>query len=95
MESCYALSGSPVPVIDSKGSAIAFAIMLSTELYGENKSRRVNYGKAQKLFDFICSNVKLPDVKTDGLGIAEALMKGIQESIGLQSREAHDIFATK
>lgn len=91
MESAFSLGcGCYTQTIDSKGAAIAFAIMLSTEIYGKNNSRRVNYQKAQKIFDFICKNVKLPDVKSDGLDMAEAMIKGIKEGFGLQSRGAPD-----
>lgn len=79
----YALGlGCGSTVIDSKGAAIAFAVMLSLEYPRGCKSQRVNYQKAQKLFDFICSNVNLPDVKAepmDGLSAQLGGLMGILE----------------
>ena len=66
-------------VIDSKGIAIAFAVMMSLEYPGGGRSPRVNYRKAQKLFDFICSNVNLPDVKKNELDFADSILKGISQ----------------
>ena len=53
----------------SKADAIKYAIEFTeiVELHGSN---RVNYEAAQELFDFICKNVNLPDVRpnpADGL----------------------------
>lgn len=53
----------------SKADAIKYAIEFTeiVELHGSN---RVNYDAAQELFDFICKNVNLPDVRpnpADGL----------------------------
>ena len=55
--------------LQSKADAIKYAIEFTeiVELHGPN---RVNYDAAQELFDFICKNVNLPDVRpnpTDGL----------------------------
>lgn len=55
--------------LQSKADAIKYAIEFTeiVELYGSNK---VNYDAAQELFDFICKNVELPDVRVnpaDGL----------------------------
>ncbi len=76
----YALGlGCGSTAIDSKGSAIAFAIMMSIEYPGLNKPPRVNYQKAQKLFDFICSNVNLPDVKKNELDFADSILKGVAQ----------------
>ena len=86
MDSVYSL-GCCSTVIDSKGSAIYFAIVMSS-LYSErNGARRVNYQKAQRLFDFICRNVKLPDVKPDGMEQAGAMIKEIIEGLKLQKTE--------
>lgn len=65
--------------IDSKGAAIAFAVMMSLEYPGGGKSPRVNYRKAQKLFDFICGNVNLPDLKKNELDFADSILKGISQ----------------
>lgn len=55
--------------LQSKADAIKYAIEFTeiVELHGSN---RVNYDAAQELFDFICKNVNLPNVKpnpADGL----------------------------
>ncbi|MBO7281047.1 MAG: hypothetical protein J6V00_07790 [Bacteroidaceae bacterium] len=55
--------------LQSKADAIKYAIEFTeiVELHGSN---RVNYDAAQELFDFICKNVNLPDVRpnpADGL----------------------------
>lgn len=55
--------------LQSKADAIKYAVEFTeiVELHGSN---RVNYDAAQELFDFICKNVNLPDVKpnpADGL----------------------------
>ena len=74
----YALGlGCCSTVIDSKGAAIAFAVMMSVEYPGGGKSPRVNYKKAQKLFNFISANVNLPDVKKNELDIADSILKGV------------------
>lgn len=74
--------------IDSKGSAIAFAVMMSLIYPGGGKSPRVNYRKAQKLFDFICSNVNLPDVKKSELDFADSILKGISQQLGVKKEVA-------
>jgi hypothetical protein len=50
--------------LQSKADAIKYAIEFTeiVELHGSNK---VNYDAAQELFDFICKNVELPDVRPD------------------------------
>lgn len=53
----------------SKAEALKYAIEF-TETIGLSDANRVNYDEAQKLFDFICKNVELPDVRpnpADGL----------------------------
>lgn len=55
--------------LQSKADAIKYTIEFTeiVELHGSN---RVNYDAAQELFDFICKNVELPDVRpnpADGL----------------------------
>ena len=47
----------------------------------------MDYKKAQKLFDFICSNVNLPDVKSDGIEQAGAMINGIIEGLRMQKAE--------
>ena len=89
MDSVYGLSsiGCGSPVVDSKGAAIHFAVLMSVEHPKGCGSARINYRKAKKLFDFICSNVKLPEVKQDYAALAESLVSGIKESINSQKKE--------
>lgn len=87
MDSVYSLCGSVAAPIDSKGSAISFAIVMCSSFSEKSKTRSVDYKKAQKLFDFICSNVKLPDVKPDGMEQAGAMINGLIESLRMQKTE--------
>lgn len=61
---CGLSLGCGTTVIDSKGTAIAFAVMLTMKT-GRDNVRKVDYKEAQKLFDFITRNVTLPDIKGD------------------------------
>ena len=71
MELNTALMGYPMPTMrgfNSKAEAIQFAIEFtaSTSMGG----RKADLEAAKELFDFICKNVELPDVKpnpADGL----------------------------
>ena len=85
MESVFSYGcgcGCGLVTLDTKGAAIAFALIMSTSRC--EKSSRVNYAKAQKIFDFICSNVKLPDVRPNQAECAEALVKTLAETISMQ-----------
>lgn len=59
----------------SKAGALEFAIVMNT-VGDENGRAKVDYKEAKKLFDFICSNVSLPDVPRDSSdGISEVYSK--------------------
>ncbi len=60
----YNSSCSDMTAFKSKAGAMSFAILMSSSI-GENNTRKVDYDEALKLFDFICQNVKLPDVEKD------------------------------
>lgn len=60
---CYGLSGSSS--LKSKADALKYAIEFTAT--GEYPNRVPDMVKAKELFDFICSNVQLPDVETDQL----------------------------
>lgn len=60
----YGTSCSDMTAFKSKAGAMSFAILMSSSI-GENGTRKVDYDEAQKLFDFICQNVELPDVEKD------------------------------
>ena len=54
---------------ESKSEALKFAIEFTAD-YTEDGTRKANLTAAQELFDFICKNVELPDVRpnpADGL----------------------------
>lgn len=48
----------------SKAGAMSFAILICSSC-GEGGMRKVDYDEAQKLYDFICNNVELPNVEKD------------------------------
>lgn len=78
MDSVYSLGcGSYTAAIESKGAAMFFAILMSSSYCGQNNIRRINYKKAQRLFDFICSNINLPDVKTEPMDGLNAQLGGL------------------
>ena len=65
--------------LQSKADAIKYAIEFTeiVELDGPNK---VDYEAAQELFNFICKNVNLPDVKPNPAdGLVEFAKKYIEE----------------
>ena len=65
--------------LQSKADAIKYAIEFTeiVELHGTNK---VDYEAAQELFDFICKNVNLPDVKPNPAdGLVEFAKKYIEK----------------
>lgn len=88
MDNIYALGCTTAP-IDSKGTAMYFAILMSSSYCGQSGTRRINYKKAKKLFDFICSNVDLPEVKPDPMAHAEALFKSAIDSISAHKKEVN------
>ena len=71
MEFNNALMGLPMPTMrsfNSKAEAIQFAIEFTTS--SSMDGRKVELDAAKELFDFICKNVELPDVRpnpADGL----------------------------
>ena len=58
------LYGSNDSRLSSKAGAMEFSIVMNTT-QDEGGRTRVDYEEAKKLFDFICSNVTLPDVERD------------------------------
>ena len=71
MELNTALMGYPMPTMrsfNSKAEAIQFAIEFTAS--SSMGGRRADLEAAKELYDFICKNVELPDVRpnpTDGL----------------------------
>lgn len=83
MEFNNALMGYPLNKsmndLQSKADAIKYAIEFTeiVELHGSNK---VNYEAAQELFDFICKNVNLPDMRPNPAdGLVEFAKKYIEK----------------
>jgi hypothetical protein len=60
-------SGSDMTVFKSKAGAMSFAILMNTTINSEGQ-RVIDYDETQKLFDFICASVNLPDVERDAMG---------------------------
>lgn len=64
--------------LSSKAGALEFAIMMNTNRDVEDRVA-IDYKKAQRLFDFICKNVKLPDVPVSS---TDALLEGYNGLLG-------------
>ena len=73
--------------LQSKADAIKYAIEFTeiVELHGSNK---VNYDAAQELFDFICKNVNLPDVKPNPADGLVEFAKGYIEKLAKDKEKA-------
>lgn len=70
--------GSDMTAFKSKAGAMSFAILMNTTMT-ETGSRAVNYDEAQKLFDFICVSVNLPDVERDAMGDIVEVLKEVRK----------------
>lgn len=62
----------------SKAGAMSFAILMNSTVNQEGR-RVVDYEETQKLFDFICSSVTLPDVERDAMGDMVEALKDIRK----------------
>lgn len=72
------LYGSNDSRLSSKAGAMEFAIDINTT--SDERGRAVvDYKEAKRLFDFICRNVKLPDVAVSSI---DALLEGYNELMG-------------
>ena len=65
-------------VFKSKAGAMSFAILMNTTIGGAGE-RVINYDETQKLFDFICASVNLPDVERDAMGDMVDALKEIRK----------------
>lgn len=73
-------SGSDMTVFKSKAGAMSFAILMNTTINTEGR-RKIDYDETQKLFDFICASVNLPDVERDAMGdMVDALKEARKDS---------------
>lgn len=79
MMSSY-IGGPDMTVFKSKAGAMSFAILMNTTI-GDDCRRVINYDETQKLFDFICASVNLPDVERDAMGdMVDALKEARKDS---------------
>ena len=62
----------------SKAGAMSFAILMNTTVDSEGR-RIVDYDSSQKLFDFICASVNLPDVERDAMGDIMEVLKEVRK----------------
>lgn len=65
MESGYGLCSAVYPHVDSKASALTYAIQMSTHYNEKTKRVSVDLKKAKKIFQFFTDNVTLPEIKKD------------------------------
>lgn len=77
------LYGSNDSRLSSKAGAMEFAIAINTT--SDERGRAVvNYREAKRLFDFICRNVKLPDVAVSS---TDALLESYNELMGTLAKQ--------
>lgn len=89
MSSALGLCGSFSPQINSKASAVTFAIQLCTTYNEKSRTCSVDTKKAQKIFNFITQNVNLPDVNKDAYAeiaedfkpYIEGILKGLEAKL--------------
>lgn len=62
----------------SKAGAMSFAILMNTTVDSEGR-RIVDYDSSQKMFDFICASVCLPDVERDAMGDIVEVLKEVRK----------------
>lgn len=65
-------------VFKSKAGAMSFAILMNTTMTEEG-TRVINYDETQKLFDFICASVNLPDVERDAMADMVDALKEVRK----------------
>jgi hypothetical protein len=84
MEHGIGLMGLPMPTMRSfysKAEAIQFAIEFTAS--SSMGGRKVDLDAAKELFDFICKNVELPDVRVNP---ADGLMELVKEYIEMLAK---------
>ena len=62
----------------SKAGAMSFAILMNTIVDADGR-RIVNYDETQKMFDFICAGVNLPDVERDAMSDMVDALKEVRK----------------
>lgn len=86
-----ALMGLPMPTMrsfNSKSEAIQFAIEFTAS--SSMGGRKVDLDAAKELFDFICKNVELPDVKVNPADGLVEFAKGYIEKLTKVKDEVQD-----
>lgn len=74
--------------LKSKAEALKYAIEFTST--GEYPNRQYNMKKAKELFDFICENVKLPDVEVDQLSNSLSGFISSMEKLNKEEAETQD-----
>lgn len=77
MMSSY-FGGPDMTVFKSKAGAMSFAILMNTTVNAEGR-RMIDYDETQKLFDFICASVNLPDVERDAMADMVDALKEVRK----------------
>ena len=72
------VGGSDMTAFKSKAGAMSFAILMNTTVDSEGR-RIVDYDSSQKMFDFICASVNLPDVERDAMGDIVEVLKEVRK----------------
>lgn len=62
----------------SKAGAMSFAILMNTTVDSDGR-RIVDYDSSQKMFNFICASVNLPDVERDAMGDIVEVLKEVRK----------------
>lgn len=88
MNGLLGIGGAIGPQINSKASAVTYAIQLCTTFNEKSKTCSVDTKKAQKIFNFITHNVELPNVAKDAYAEIAEDFKPYLESVlkGLESK---------
>ena len=74
--------------LKSKAEALKYAIEFTST--GEYPNRQYNMKKAKELFDFICENVKLPDVEVDQLSNSLSGFTSLMEKLSKKDEKTQD-----
>ncbi|MBO7280560.1 MAG: hypothetical protein J6V00_05275 [Bacteroidaceae bacterium] len=85
---CLRISGSPTLSLKSKAEALKYAIEFTST--GEYPNHQYNMRRAKELFDFICENVKLPDVEVDQLSNSLSGFTSLMEKLSKKDEETQD-----
>lgn len=76
--------------LETKGAAVALALMMATRYCEAKGGSRTNYKKAQKIYDFIVGNVNLPDVKASEMAQLEPMVRSMLEELRFHRPEKNE-----